>query len=328
MAENDENAKTSSSNPEPGKENPVSDVSLVTTGNLRERIICEIKKNKTDQAADNLLIEAVQDPDRHCKKWWQCVLVVAMVVFILHTVCAGWQWQTLGGAITSQLLEKGNVDASRILVAVSDLSSHGERTYYVTIILGLIICVVAWLGWTKSSQSNKAQAMENATKLRSVVATKDMELTGMTAIATTYEARIDKIKKRKKALDEEIEKLRSSDKTNKEHLENLCEERKKIEEELTTKSDELKKTKEAAQEQVLEMEKAQNEQVQKLEEEKALTQELQTQIADKETQLTAALDKEKALRQRAEKDLEAEAQKVKELEEALDQSKKSKWWPW
>ena len=340
MATNHETTKASSS--KPAEENPLSavgDASLVTTETLRQRVENEIGKNETGQAG-KILIRTVQnlDRDRNPKREWSTILGVAIVIFISYVIYATWQWHIKISGVTSQLLQKGNVDAIRVLLAVSDLSSQGERSFFITFIIGLIICVVVWLGWTKYFQSSKTQAVENATRMLTVVAEKESKVTGLTAIVTLCEAQMEDLKLRKKALDEEIEVLRNSDRVSQKKMEKLYEKRREIEEELKKKSVELEETKETVQHQAECMQKAEEEHAQEIEEEKLHTQQLKTQISkckaelDKERalrqQVQKELDKERALRQQVQKELEAEQQKVEELKKELQSEivKKRKWW--
>lgn len=312
MATNNETAESNSSEPgEKSASSAVSDVSLVTTGTLRQRIFHEIGKKETAKA-DEILIETIQNFDKDRKKAWPIVLVVAIATFIIYVGYAAWQWEVKISGVTSQLLQKEKVDATSVLLAVSDLSSQGERSFFIASIIGLIICVVVWLGWAKSFQSSKTQAVENATRMLTVVAGKEKELTCLTAIVTTYETQIEDLKVRKKELDEEIE-VSNSDQASHEKLEKLYEQRREIEEELKKKSVELEKTKETVQHQAECMQHAKE-----IEEEK---QQLETQISNKEKRWKVQLDKEKCLRQQVEKDLEAAKQEIQKL-------KSKSWWPW
>ena len=66
-----------------------------------------------------------------------------------------------------ELLKKGNIDA------VSGQDIQGQVTFYMAIIIGLVIIGIAWFGWTKSSEIGKARERENAVTMQSVLAKRE-----------------------------------------------------------------------------------------------------------------------------------------------------------
>jgi len=98
--------------------------------------------------------------DRLRIKRWQVALLVAVVGFILYIVYARWQWQIKGHVVILQLLRRKDNETAHDILAANDLIFQGERTFYIVSIIILVICVVVWLGWTKTFQGSKAEATE------------------------------------------------------------------------------------------------------------------------------------------------------------------------
>ena len=145
MAENHEIMEASSY----GEEATVSSAIGTSLETRRSRV------SQTGQAENSVLIF-----DRLCIKRWQDALLVTVVGFILYIVYAWWQWQIKGNVVVMQLLRRKDNETAHDVLAANDLIFQGERTFYIVSIIILVICVVVWLGWTKTFQGSKAEAAE------------------------------------------------------------------------------------------------------------------------------------------------------------------------
>ena len=98
---------------------------------------------------DDILLESVKDDsERHRWQCWHGVLAVAIAVGIVYIACATWQWQKKSDAITSQLLQKENVDRASLILSVSEQNMQGEGTFYMAIILYRVSGFWNLLVWT------------------------------------------------------------------------------------------------------------------------------------------------------------------------------------
>ena len=257
-----------------------------------------------DRDIDDILLES-DSVQQNQWQWWHVAPPVAVAAGLVYIVYAAWQWQKKGDAVASQLVQqKENVDTVSLMISLNEQNMQGMGTFYMAIIIGLVVFGICWFGLTKSSDFDKARKKENAIRIQSVVAKKEKK-----TLQLLHKTEVEGYSQLVKGQKDQIKSLETSCQAQSEELKKVSEEKSKVDKELGAKEAALEKTEEKVKRQSAEMEQLRT----VFDQEKTEKQELKIELAE-----------EKVSRQKTEESLRQEKSEKENLKEKVEIERQDK----